>query len=113
MTKYLLLDTEYLRLNLVVDILNNALHRFGERLISARTLQLVHSFRQPIHLRRYRGQGFRERVINLLGVGDDHALPFSKNDVSGHTNHGGIVRHTAQHDRSRAYPAVASYRDVA
>ena len=80
---------------------------------SARAFQLTHSLLQLVHLGCNRRQGLGKRVVDLLGVDNHHALAFSQNDVSRHADHGGIVGHVAQHDRSGANPAIVPHRNVA
>ena len=44
-----------------------------------------------------RSQRFRERIVNLFGIGDHNALAFSENNVTGNSDNSGVVRHIAQH----------------
>ena len=49
-----------------------------QRFASARAFQLLHPFRQPVHLGRNRGQRLRQRIVDLLGIGDHDALAFAE-----------------------------------
>src|ERR1700733_936505 len=99
--------------NLIVDVFHDALHRLGERLCASFAFDQTHPFGQALYLGRDGGQSLGERVVNLIGVGDDDTLAFSKDDVSGHADHSGIVGHVAEHDRAGADAAIASHGDVA
>ena len=46
--------------------------------LSAGAFELADPFLKFVHFSRDRGESFRERIVDLLGIGDDHALAFAK-----------------------------------
>ena len=82
-------------------------------LATSRAFELLHSLAQLVDLGRYRRQGLGERVVDLLGIGNHHSFAVAEDDVARNTDHGGILRHISQHDRTRADAAVPPHGDIA
>src|ERR1700745_2028825 len=102
------------RLNLVVEVVHETLkarvYRFAD-FVSA--FQALYTFAQPVHLIGYRREGFGERIVDLLGIGDDHALALAEDNVTGDAHHRGIVGNIAQHHGAGADAAILADDDVA
>ena len=75
--------------------------------------KLLDAFAEIVHFGRDRSKSFRERIVDLLGIGNHDALAFAEDDVTGHADNGGVVGNIAQHHRTGADTAVLSDRDVA
>src|SRR5215831_51350 len=100
-------------LNLVVEIVHESLkarvHRFAD-FVSA--FQALHTVAKLAHLIGHGGEGFGERIVDLLGIGDDHALAFAEHDVPGNAYDRGIVGDVAQYDGAGSNAAVLADDDV-
>ena len=75
-------------------------------------LQLSHSLAQPADLGCHRRQRFRQRIVDLLGIGNHHPFAVAEDDMAGHSHYRRVLGNTPQHHRSRANAAVLPYRDV-
>ncbi len=83
------------------------------RLLASEPSSCCTRSRSLLHFSRHRRQGFRQGIVDLLGIGDHNALAFAENDVSRHADDGGIFGNIAQHDRTGADAAVFPDGDVA
>src|SRR5271165_2143206 len=77
------------------------------------SLQLADFFLERFDFRCYGRKRLGEGVVDLLGIGDHHALAGAKNDVSGHAHYGGVIRNITQHHRAGTDAAVLANYDVA
>ena len=57
------------------------------------------------------GEGLGERIIDLFGISDDYPLAMAQNDVSGHTDDGGIGWNAAQYYGTGADAAIRADGD--
>src|SRR5579871_2052224 len=75
--------------------------------------ELGYSLTELADLVRDRCQRLGQRVGNLFGIGNDHALSFAEHDVSRNANNRGLRRNIAKDDRTRADAAILSNDNVA
>ena len=65
--------------NLVVEIVHQTLQRFGDGLGGVLcAFKLLDSLAQFVYLTGHGCQSFRERIVDLLGIGDDDTLAFAE-----------------------------------
>src|SRR5580658_7433916 len=75
--------------------------------------EALHAVAQLVDLSRDRCQRFRERIVNLFRVSNHNSFAVAEDDMTRNADHCRILRHTSQHDRTRADPAVPPNRNVA
>ena len=51
-----------------------------------------------LHLDGDRGQCFRQRIVGLVGIGDDDAPPIAEGDVFRDSEHHGVAKNVALYD---------------
>src|SRR5215471_2911729 len=61
----------------------------------------------------YGCESFGERIVDLLGISDHHALAFTEDDMARDAYYRGIVRDIAEHNRARTDAAILAHNDVA
>jgi hypothetical protein len=101
-------------LDLVVDVFHDSLQRCGRWLDRRfRAFEVLNPLAELAHFCRDRGQRLRERIVDLLGIGDHYAFAFAEDDVPGHADHGGVFGNISQDNRTRADAAVFPHGNVA
>src|SRR5580700_3198007 len=101
-----------LRSDLVVDLddLFQAVSIAGSEFA---TLEFAHLLLEFLDFVGHGREGFRKRIVDLLGIGDHDSLAGAEDDVSRHADDGGVVRHISQHDRTGADTGILADGDVA
>src|SRR5579872_3132782 len=68
---------------------------------------------QFVHFASQLDDYVRQRVADVLGIGNDNALAVAQHNMPGHAHNRGIGGYAAQHDRACAHAAVIANRYVA
>ena len=68
---------------------------------------------QLLHAGGKRDESIGERILDVVRIGDEHALAVAIDDVRGHADDGGVGRHVGQHHRAGADAGVFADGDVA
>src|SRR5678815_802195 len=101
------------RSNLVIDVVHNSLQRCGKDFLSAGAFELADSFLEFADFCRHGGESFRERIVDLFGIGDDDTLAFAKDDMSRNADDGRVRRDISEHYGARSDAAVLADGNVA
>src|SRR5678815_6006189 len=101
------------RSNLVIDVVHNSLQRCGKDFLSAGAFELADSFLQFAYFCRHGGESFRERIVDLFGIGDHDTLAFAENNVTRNTDDGRVGWDISEHDGTRSDTAVLADGNVA
>src|SRR5664279_1216218 len=68
---------------------------------------------QNLYFGRHGGESFGKRIVDLFGVGDDHALAVAEDDVTRDAYDGRVGGNVAQYNRASTDAAVFADGDVA
>src|SRR5215472_13082765 len=109
-TQHLTLRSLYLVVEIVHDSLQRGVDGLGYRFGAFEALDTI---AQLVNFGCDRGEGFREGIVDLLGIGDHDTLAFAEDDVAWHADDSGVVGDVAENDGSGADTAVLANGDVA